>query len=167
MVSSRRRTRGLDWVLGPADREPEPFGYLCRVTGLPPLVAQAAFDAVRLARADPGTPGRWHVVVPGGSIDLWSDGQVPPPPRPCFWSYREAPGTIRSPWWWVRVPVRLELVPWSSTRTTLGLSIRGRRHAGAAAYHRIGQQAVDVLAAELDGWALHELAQLDRRLAVG
>jgi hypothetical protein len=146
--------------------EPAPFPYLPRLTGLPPLVAQAAFDAVRVTRSRRGQPANWDVEVRGGCLHLHGDGRVPPPPRPCFWSYREVPGRIRSTWWHVAVPVRLELVPWSETRTALGLSVRGPYHlASEAVYQQVGRAALDVLAAELDAWSLHELHELERRLA--
>ncbi|MEW6473069.1 MAG: hypothetical protein AB1679_12430 [Actinomycetota bacterium] len=148
-------------------REPERFPYLARVTDLPPLVAQAAFDGVRVARRDSGWPARWMVRVPGGCLRLCGQGRVPPPPRPCYWWLRTVSGTLRSASWWrPAVPVHLELVEWSTTRTALGLTVRGPHHlASAAVYQRVGPAALDILAADLDAWALHELHELEERLA--
>ena len=148
--------------------EPEPFLYLTRVTVVPPLVAQAAFDAVRVARSDPGSSARWVVPVRGGCLRLSGDGRVPPPPRACYWSLRAVSGTIRSTSWWrVPVPVHLELVEWSDTRSALGLSVRRPHHlASAVVYQRVGSAALDAMAADLDAWSLHELHDLEHHLAV-
>ena len=142
----------------------ESFPYLPRVTGLPPLVAQAAFDALRAARCAPGRPTHWVITVADGGLYLHGDGRVRPPPRPCYWSYREVPGTIRGVGWPVAVPVRLELVPWSATRTAVGLSVRGSHHlGGAGTYQRIGSAAVEAVAGWMEAWPLAELRRLDHR----
>src|SRR5581483_2238313 len=95
--------------------EPIRLPYLTRVLDLPPLVAQAAFDAVRSARTQRAHPAAWEVGTPSGRLELRGDGWIPPPPRPCYWSYRHVPGRIRSSGWPPPIPVGLELVPWSAT----------------------------------------------------
>ncbi len=155
-----------DWVHDWWAQEREPFPYLVRVTGIPPLVAQAAFDGLRVGRCHPQQPTWWELRVPGGCLQLRGTGRLSPPPRRCYWSYREVPGTIRSGWWPAAVPVRLELVPWSETRTAVGLSVRGRPYhlASGAVYQRIGGAALEVVAAEVEAWPLHELRHLDHHL---
>jgi len=76
-------------------------------------------------------------------------------------------GTIRSTLWRGAVPVWLEIAPWSPTRTTVAVRVRGwRRCSGAGLYRRVGPPALDVLIAELDRWALHDLHDLAKELAV-
>src|SRR5438309_2249241 len=90
--------------------ERDPFPYQSRVLDLPPLVAQAAFDALRRQRARHRGSPRWDVAVPAGRLELVGPGRVSPPPRPCYWSYREVPGMIRpTASWPLAVAVRLEL----------------------------------------------------------
>lgn len=141
--------------------EDELFPHLSRVTGLPPLVAQAAFDGVRRERCRPGDPARWDVTVPGGRLELHGDGRVAPPPRPGYWSYRDVPGLIRSRWGRV-VPVRVELLPWSDVRTALTLTVRGPRSGvSTGAYRRIGDAALDVLSGDLEAWPFREPHDVD------
>ena len=142
--------------------EPNRLPYLTRVLDLPPLVAQAAFDATRWARARPSQPSAWAIATGAGRLELHGDGLVTPPPRPCYWSYREVPGRIRSSGWQPPIPCRLELVPWSDVRTALGLHADGipLLYADEHLYAEVGQAALRTLAADLETWALHEFAAL-------
>lgn len=139
-----------------------PFAYVSRELDLPPLVARAAFDAVRCHHAHPGYPQRWDIQVPAGRLELSRWGRVPPPPRDCYWSFREVIGTICSLWWPMFVPVRLELVPWSDTRTSLGLCVRRPPLlASETIYHQVASQTLDLLRSELHAWGLHQLHDLE------
>ena len=139
------------------------FPYQTRVLELPPLVAQAAFDEVRRARHRTGP--LWEVAVPGGRLELRGSGRVSPPPRPCYWSYREVRGWVLTRWH-SPIPVRLELVPWSATTSALGLSLAGPPLLGLSesVYLEMGGGALAVLARELDAWALEELHELEAEL---
>jgi hypothetical protein len=143
--------------------EPGPFPHLTRLVDLPPLTAQAAFDAVRpLHGTGPQSP-RWSVAAGEGRLELVGSGSVPSPPRPCYWSYREVPGKIRSHRWHLAVPVRLLLLPWSATRTALAIELRRQPWVYTAEnlYLHAGHEALAVLAAELEGWGLAEARELD------
>ena len=72
--------------------EPNNLPYLTQVLDLPPLVAQAAFDAARSARACQNRPAVWDIATPAGRLELHGDGRIAAPPRPCYWSYRDVPG---------------------------------------------------------------------------
>ena len=85
--------------------EPNNLPYLTHVLDLPPLVAQAAFDAARSARACQNRPAVWDIATAAGRLELHGDGRIPPPPRPCYWSYRDVPGRIRSLGWQPAIPV--------------------------------------------------------------
>ena len=145
------------WVCEREADERELFLHLSRVTSVPPLVAQAAFDGMRLARCWPGRPNRWDVLVPGGRLEFHGDGRVAPPPKPCYWSSREVPGVIRSRWWRV-TPVRLDLVPSSDACTALALTAQGPSSGvSGGMYQRIGSAALDLLAGDIDAWPFRDL----------
>lgn len=145
--------------------ERDPFPHLSRVLELPPLVAQAAFDAVGFDRARPGPGHVWAVEVPAGRLELAGSGLVSPPPRACYWSYRDVPGLIRAAPWPLAIPIRLELLPWSTTRTALGLGVRRLPLLSSDdAYIQVGVQALQLLSNELNAWGLHELHDLEHWL---
>ena len=145
--------------------ERDQFPYVSRVLDLPPLVAQAAFDAVRHQRTRSRRFPVWDVAVPVGRLELVGSGWVSPPPRACYWSYRDVPGMIRAASWPVPVAVRLELAPWSSTQTTLGLGVRRLPMlTGDGPYLDVAWQALDQLTRELTSWGLHDVCELERTL---
>src|SRR5438105_12822974 len=143
--------------------EPGPFPHLARIVDLPPLTAQAAFDAVRCAHGDGPQSRPWAVPAGEGRLELVGSGEVPSPPRPCYWSYREVPGKIRSERWHLAIPVRLLLLPWSATRSALAIELRRqpRLYAAENLYLHAGHEALRVLAPELEAWALSETRLLD------
>jgi hypothetical protein len=144
--------------------EPICLPYLTRVLDLPPLVAQAAFDAARSARTQPAHPATWAIKTAAGHLELHGDGRIPPPPRPCYWSYRHVPGRIRSSGWQPAIPIGLELVPWSATHTALGLHVDRLPliYADEHLYLEVGHTALNTLATQLETWALHDLTTLER-----
>lgn len=143
--------------------EQGPFPHLARLVDLPPLTAQAAFDAVRAAHAHGPQSPRWSLAAGEGRLELVGAGHVPSPPRPCYWSYREVPGKIRSERWHLAVPVRLLLLPWSSTRSALAIELRRQPwlYPAENLYLHAGHEALRVLAPELETWALAESRELD------
>lgn len=143
--------------------EPGPFPHLARLVDLPPLTAQAAFDAVRSAHSRGPQSRRWTVAAGEGRLELLGAGQVPSPPRPCYWAYREVPGKIRSQRWHLAIPVRLLLLPWSATRSAVAIELRRQPWLYAAEnfYVHAGHEALQVLAPELEDWALLEARDLD------
>jgi hypothetical protein len=138
-----------------------PYPYLFKVLELSPLVVQAAYDAVGSERGRPGQSDGWHIDVDGGRLEL-RHRPVAAPPRPCYWPYRQERGRIRSAGWGLAIPVALELLPHSDCCTELGLSFRGHLPAGEGLYLNVGRAALDLLAAELDAWALHEVHEMER-----
>ena len=143
--------------------EPGPFPHLARIVDLPPLTAQAAFDAVRCAHGDGPQSRRWAVPAGEGRLELVGAGHVPSPPRPCYWSYREVLGKIRSHRWHLAVPVRLLLLPWSATRTAVAVEVRRQPwlYAAENLYLHAGHEALRVLAEEIEAWGLAESRELD------
>jgi len=143
--------------------EQGPFPHLARLVDLPPLTAQAAFDAVRAAHARGPQSRRWTVAAGEGRLELAGAGYVPSPPRPCYWSYREVPGKIRSQRWHLAIPVRLLLLPWSATRTALAIELRRqpRLYAAENLYLHAGHEALGLLAPEIEEWGLAGSRELD------
>jgi len=143
--------------------EPGPFPHQARLVDLPPLTAQAAFDAVRSAHAGGPPSSRWSVAAGEGCLELVGAGEVPSPPKPCYWSYREVPGKIRSHRWHLAIPVRLLLLPWSATRCALGLEVRRQPwlYPAEGLYLNAGHAALDRLAGELEAWATTETRKVD------
>jgi hypothetical protein len=143
--------------------ESGPFPHLARLIELPPLTAQAAFDAVRPGHARGPQSRRWTVAAGEGRLELVGDGHIPSPPRPCYWSYREVPGKIRSQRWHLAIPVRLLLLPWSGARSALAIEVRRQPWVYPAEnlYLHAGHDALETLAAELEAWATLESRKLD------
>lgn len=143
--------------------EQGPFPHLARLVDLPPLMARAAFDAVRVAHGRAPQSRHWAVPAGEGRLELNGAGHVPSPPRPCYWSLREVPGKIRSQRWHLAVPVRLLLLPWSATRTAVAIELRRQPWVYAAGnlYLDAGHEALRALAAELESWGLRETKELD------
>lgn len=139
------------------------YPYLFRILDLSPLVAQAALDGVHANRSRPEHPRSWSVQVKGGRLHLHGQ-RVVPPPRPCYWPYRQERGRIRSARWGLPIPVELELLPWSDRRAELGLRVCGHLPVSEGLYLQVGHEALDVLAAELEAWALQELDELEHWL---
>ena len=158
--------------VGPA--EAGPFPHLARIIDLPPLTAQAAFDAVRLARSGEPPARHWVVSTAESRLELSGPGHVHAPPRPCYWSLREVPGKLRSHRWHLAIPVRLLLLPWSATSTAVAVELRrppwlcpgGQSWLGAAEnfYVHAGHDALQALGGELEAWGLAETRALDRWL---
>ena len=142
--------------------EPGPFPHLARPVDLPPLTAQAAFDAVRNAHSEDSQSHRWTLPLRDGRLELSGPGYVPTPPRPCYWSFREVEGKIRSQRWHLAVPVRLLLLPWSGTRSAVAIELRRQPWLYPAEhfYLEAGHAALRMLASELEDWALAETRQL-------
>jgi hypothetical protein len=142
--------------------EPGPFPHQARLVDLPPLTAQAAFDAVRAEHGHDPESRRWTIDAGDGRIELSGPGHVPSPPRPCYWSFREVNGKMRSQRWHLAVPVRLLLLPWSTTRTAVAIELRRQPWLYTAEhfYLEAGHAALRGLAGELEAWALAETRQL-------
>ncbi|MEW6472110.1 MAG: hypothetical protein AB1679_07560 [Actinomycetota bacterium] len=138
--------------------EPGPFPHLARLVDLPPLTAQAAFDAVRGAHSRAPQSRRWTLPAGDGRVELSGPGYVPSPPRPCYWSFREVNGKIRSQRWHLAIPVRLLLLPWSATRSAVAIELRRHPWVYTAEhfYLEAGHVALRLLAGELEDWALSE-----------
>jgi len=126
--------------------------YVSRVLDLPPLVAQAAFDAVR--PSDPharGTLVRGAIRVTAREGYRRTSGASGMP-------YRSQPAVIvvaRLRRW----AVELELVPWSSRRTELGLCFVKNRLAAPPSPSAVaaGIEVVELLGTKLEVWASEPL----------
>jgi hypothetical protein len=142
--------------------EPGPFPHQARLVDLPPLTAQAAFDAVRGGHSHGPQSCRWKLPVRDGRVELTGPGYMPSPPRPCYWSFREVSGKMRSQRWHLALPVRLLLLPWSESRTAVAIELRRQPWLYTAEhfYLEAGHEALRLLATELEDWALSEARQL-------
>lgn len=101
------------------------------------------------------------VVRSRGRLELRGEGRAGAPPPNRYWAYRAIPGAVRSHWWHPTIPVLVELVPWSKTRTALGLGLRRRPVlSGDDAYLGVAA-ALEALGAEIEAWGLHELHELE------
>jgi hypothetical protein len=125
--------------------------YVSITIGLPAPAAGA-----RLAQLT-DDPSRRALASPGGVLIL--SGMLPPtPPRSTWWPAGTAVGTLASGLLGVRIPVELEVLPWSEERAELGLRARVEGRALRAA---IVGRASFVRA------ATYALAQVGAAIAMG
>jgi hypothetical protein len=157
MVSAEAVRRGderLGWTA-------TPFPYLVRIVELPPLVAQAAFEDSRRAHSRSARAGKWDIEAGAGRLELRGDGRSLAPIPTRYWAYRAVGAVIRSRWH-APISVLVELVPWSKTRSALGLSLRHRPLLGGeGVYLTVGAEALETLGAEIDAWGLSDLHELE------
>jgi hypothetical protein len=133
--------------------------YLSLVIDLPPLVAQAAYDAQWCTC---GSCGSWCLTVASGRLLA----RVPRPVSRGDAPLRADKSIIVAGIW--RWPAELELTPWSTERTQLGLRLidlallrRPPEHVLTAGY-----QALIGVSARLHGWSEQPLRELSVGAAV-
>jgi hypothetical protein len=97
--------------------------YVSRRVCLPPLVAATAFDVVHLAHADGGDSSGWTIAA--GSAQLALDGTNLVPDHPAL-PLRQAAGRLRGVPGYRSFPVELEVTPWSTTFSEVGVRAVGR-----------------------------------------
>ena len=122
--------------------------YMSRRLDLPPLLAQAAYDAY----VDDGDQGRWLVTTDTARLEL--SGPVRQPPAAPGWQpLRRQSGVLVAGR--LRWPVELELLPWSRDRTELGLFPQSRllRTFPPATVTLAGHELLRGLAASMHAWA--------------
>lgn len=142
--------------------------YMDRVVDLPPAIAAVCFDDVRADLcADPANPaGRWSIRADEEVLELAGTG-VLSSGQTGWRVLRRLHGSLRSPGGWVRLPVELELLPWSSRRTEVGLRPRGRLGPGPGSFYvRGGNAVLDRLMDELHpavAWGRWARAFVSRR----
>jgi hypothetical protein len=109
------------------DWPPRPSLYVTVPMPLPPLTAQAAFDRVREHHTVFPGADRWSIDTGSAVLRLIGPGAADP--RTCELSpYRVVAGRLADSGRWRRGwAVDVELTPWSTQRTTLGLRPTGRR----------------------------------------
>jgi hypothetical protein len=131
------------------------YPYISRVVDLPPDLAKAAFDAVASECAGESSRA-WEVVVPGGLLELDGPGVVPLLAGG-YAAYRKVGGVLRRGWSGLgaSVPVELELLPWSASKTELGLTPMGSwgpRRLSVRRYLEVGGAALDGLRSAVRVW---------------
>ena len=125
--------------------------YMSRTIDVPPLVAQAAYDdCVQQSTDEFGA-------LADSSVRLELHGPIRRFPCSGCWPLRSRPGTLtvgRLRW-----PVALELLPWSTERTELGLLPGSRALRGFPPHvvTRGGHELLEQLAASMHAWADHPL----------
>ena len=131
-----------------------------RVLDVPPLVAQAAYDA---HTEQPGD--EW--VLSTANARLLLRGPVRTPAGAGYQPYRSQPGTLMTDW--MRWPVQLELLPWSDLRTELGLRPMSRRFSPFPpdAVVRAGHRLLAALGENLLSWAEQPLVDWATSLSGG
>jgi hypothetical protein len=140
------------------------FPYVFRVLPLPVEFAQVSFDVVcrRLAGASVAAqgpqgdrPGCWRVQGPSGWLDLAAPA-VATAPAAGYGPWRSADGTLRAGRrFGLRVPVEVALLPWSRTRSELGLTVLSRTWSRPGprrlwAYLIAAHHVLEVLAGAID-----------------
>jgi hypothetical protein len=119
--------------------------YMSRRLDVPPHVARAAFDELHYA----GGLGPWSLRTARWTLTL--KGPVRVSVGESGQAYRVQRGLLRGPL--RRMPVELELQPWSSTRTELGLRPLTRNLQVAERCLMGGLDVLGVLAGEMCRWA--------------
>lgn len=121
---------------------------------VPPLAAQAAFDAYRRNSTTAAVGGDWWPVTSGSATLTLEGSGVIRRDRPSD-ALRRWIGSIRAERWWISIPVEVELSPWSSRSCEIGIRPRSSRlcplyGAGRRRYLDLASRFAEHLAAELD-----------------
>ena len=138
--------------------------YVSRALDLPPLTAQAAFDAHRDATALEHRRGAWVLETPSTVLRLVETDVVSR--RHPLGPLRQARGRLRSREGLVGIAVELELTPWSDTRCEIGIRPEGwmvpltdgyrlRRYVAMAVQAAEGFSSV--LADRVEAWMTREV----------
>lgn len=133
------------------------FPHIARQVRAPAALADLALARVGLDLAARAPDGAWRVAHPGGALLLDGPGWRPEPPRAGLaWPVRRICGvlTVRRR----RIPVELEVSPWSDAWSEISLRAIGRRpHGDARAYVRAAGCALDLLVREASEWIAEPL----------
>lgn len=134
--------------------------YVNRVLDLPPLVAQASYDALAQQSGGEG-------VLTATNARLQLHAPVRMPVGAGYQPYRSQPGTLMTDW--LRWPFELELLPWSDDRTELGLRPISRRFSPfpPEPIVRAGQRLLSALTENLLNWAEQPLVDWANSLSDG
>lgn len=135
--------------------------YMSRRIDVPPLVSQAAYDVHAGRSAGDG----WAISVSAARLVL--RGPVLRPSGAGWRALRSQGGTLNVGRY--RWPVELEVLPWSSERTELGLRPCSRtlRAIPPDLVMRAGHELLDGLAASMRAWADQPLRDWAASSAVG
>lgn len=143
--------------------------YVGRALDLPPLTAQAAFDAHRQSLAGPSTQDSWAIETAFGELRIFGSG-VTSRSGPAD-ALRRARGLLRrrgEPWAYPIVDVEVEVMPWSADRCEIGIrpghrrvptaeSRRRRRYLGLAV--EAAERLACALERQVQDWLLAQLPQ--------
>jgi hypothetical protein len=146
---------------GPSDI---PSLYVARPLDLPPLIAQAAFDAQRhrLPRTDPFAG--WAIETDSSELRISGSGVVTRYGPAC--ALRRSDGQLRSVRKHRPIAVEVEVAPWSDSRCQIGIRPRGGQlpRTDGRARRRYFALAVDAaqalahtLEAQVEAWASTQL----------
>jgi hypothetical protein len=140
--------------------------YVACPLDLPPLTAQAAFDAHRQDAWLDRTGKTWVLETPATELRLVGNGpEEQPGPA---WALRQAPGRLRRRGALVSVAVQVEVAPWSDRTCEIGIRpgcravpmTDGRRQ---RQYFALAVEAAEGLADALEGrvedWMVTQLAE--------
>jgi hypothetical protein len=92
--------------------------YVNQPLNLPPLTAQAAFDAVREASGSSRCPDTWVIETSGSELRMVGTGAVD---RPGIWPLRQAPAQLRRRGGHGSMAIEVELTRWSKHRCEIGI----------------------------------------------
>lgn len=141
------------------------FPHIARQVSAPAELANSVLNAVVSARAE-RPHGNYERDVVGGWIVLAVCGPVTVPPRAdIVWPVRQTPGLLALGW--RRIPIELEVTPWSDLYSEISIRATGPRAKGdvrgyvaavSDALDRLTREVLDVIAS-LEAGAV----QRDRR----
>lgn len=129
------------------------FPYIARPIAAPADVADVAFQRVADDLGARAAHGGLHLPLTMGAMTFADAGWRPEAPRAAAaWPVRRVPGAlvlrVR------RVPIELEIAPWSDAWCELGVRATGKRTArgDARPYVRAVSEGLDVLVREILAW---------------
>jgi hypothetical protein len=138
--------------------------YVNQPVNLPPLTAQAAFDAVRGATASPETPNKSVIATGRGELHLVETGRVDH--QGALWPLRRASGRLCPTGPLGSMRVEVEVTPWSKLRCEVGIRPCGRmaplkegwrQHRYFAAAIEAAEQLARRLEAVVEDWIVEQL----------
>jgi hypothetical protein len=151
------------------DKSPTvPTLYVGRTLDLPPLTAQAAFDAHRQSLTCGSAQETWALETGSGELRIFGSGFTSRSGPACALRRADAqlrPGRRR---WAFAIEVEVEIMPWSDDSSQIGIRPRDRRVPMADSVRRrrylaIAVEAAAALACALEGqvevWLLTQLPE--------
>jgi hypothetical protein len=139
--------------------------YVNQPLNLPPLTAQAAFDAVRCGCALPRAPDTWVIETARGELQVVGTGLVIHQAR--LWALRRASGRLIPRGRLGAMAIEVEVTPWSQLRCEVGIRPGGWMAPATEGWRQRRYLALAIEAAEelalrleaiVEDWMVEQLA---------